>query len=104
LTEEAGGLASSQISCKDAAETKFETTMRRVRPERIFLAVITPLILGGFILSAIGAFTKNHLLLKLGFAILLGGAALSSLPLVLSLIYFGWKKCRSLFGGKHKLP
>ena len=71
--------------------------MARLRPERIFLAVVAPLVFGGGILSAVGAVTKNRGLLKIGGCILLVGAAISCLTLAGALIYFGWQKVSRLF-------
>jgi hypothetical protein len=75
--------------------------MRRVHPERILLAVVAPLVIGGGILSAIGAMTRNHGLLKFGFGILLVGGAISCLPLLAALIYFTWQKVSKFLARKH---
>jgi hypothetical protein len=74
--------------------------MRRIRPERIFLVVVTPLVFGGGILSAVGLVAKNHRWMRFGFVIFLVGVAIASLPLVATLIYFGWQKLSRLFGRK----
>jgi hypothetical protein len=75
--------------------------MRRLHPERIFLAVVAPLVFGGGILSAVGAVTKNRGLLKIGGWIFLVGAAISCLPLVATLIYFGCQKVSRYFRKRH---
>jgi hypothetical protein len=72
--------------------------MRRVHPERIFLAVVGPLVFGGGILAAVGAITRNHGLLKIGGWIFLIGVSISCLPLALTLAYFGWQKVSGYFG------
>jgi hypothetical protein len=72
-------------------------SMRRLHPERIFFAVVAPLVFGGLILSVIGILSKNHGLMRVGVIAFATGAILSSLPLVLTLIYFGWQRLLRLW-------
>jgi len=72
-------------------------SMRRLHPERIFLAVVAPLVVGGMILSAVGILSKNHGLTRVGIFAFAIGAILSCLPLVLILIYFGWRRLSRLW-------
>jgi Na+/H+-dicarboxylate symporter len=71
--------------------------MRRVRPERIFLMVVAPLVFGGFILFGVGAATKNHGLSRVGVFVFATGVVLTGLPLLLGLCYFGWKRLSGLW-------
>jgi hypothetical protein len=71
--------------------------MRRLHPERIFLAGVAPLVFGGIILLVVGILSKNHGLMRVGIFVFATGAILSGLPLVLTLIYFGWQKLSKLW-------